>query len=124
MYFQPSKEDIDEITDIIAGDPWGSYQDNTLLCGIIHSNSSYVQALMDYKHVQIMPKGKYLEELKERYPCNTKEHGFAYPLTKENVIVHMLEIPLIDIPLYVTSEDYLVSNIAAWRLKKGEYDDS
>jgi hypothetical protein len=67
-----------------------------------------------------MGRGCFFNDLKECFPRQVLYDGFFYePVTRESLIVHMLEIPFYQVPLYMNSKDEQVQVLTQWILKKG-----
>ena len=62
----------------------------------------------------------FFKDLKENYPRIAEYDGnYFEPITRTSLVVHMLELPLSEVPLYLTSADEQVRILSKWRLKKG-----
>ena len=121
MRFSPNTDEIKVLQDILYTDPeYDSYKKK--FHPILFSDARrYNQAYLDYRHLAISPRCEYLDELKERYPMIPSITGTTHePISRSDVIVHLLEIPLGEVPLYMNSGETLVRNLAAWRLERGE----
>jgi hypothetical protein len=117
MYFEPNKSDVKELTRILSRYPEYQGKARGIFSGLEHYHRYY----SEYVSVKRGPQAGYLEELKEHFPILMDYIGSKpeEPLSRGVVIVHMLELPLSEIPLYINSRDPLVVDLASWRIKKG-----
>lgn len=116
--FYPSREELQQIVDIIKQD----LDYNTPDCGygFIISGVQYATTYLMYRKLKEGPYSYYLDILKDRYPLESTMDGkLIKPVHRKLVIVHMLEVPLQQLPLYLNSEDSIVKKLASWRISLG-----
>ena len=117
--FRCTKEEIEGLL-VILMDEWDYNSFSEDRDYFITGSKKYLENYGEYCQFQASPDGSYLTELKERYPMFSYATGeIVKPIPRKLVIVHMLEIPFKEVPLYVTSEEQMVRKLAAWRLHRG-----
>lgn len=114
-----SKKEKNELKEIVwtSGESYFSQRHRTVK--IFSGYSQYVKAYGKYRSLCKSSGSMHLEELKINFPMFHDFKGeLIKPLTLEDVVVHMLELPIYELPMYINSECKLVVNLAAWRLRR------